>query len=164
MKTRHAAVAGIVVIAVGLWWWWDSPERQVRRALSEIADLLSADGRGAGLAQASGVARLHGYLAEDVVLEPGHPIEPLVGRDALMAAVVQLRTRARAVQVSFADVRIAMSDGGQTAAVEANVTVSTEDARGARQVDGREVVIGMTRQDNRWMVRSARVVPAIRPL
>lgn len=166
MKSARGLVVGAVLIAAaaGGWIWWNSPERQVRRMLAEVAESLSYETPQTPLAAAAGAARLQPLLAEEVVVDAGRPFAPLNGRESVLGAAVRVRAAVSAMRVEFVDVEITLADGGAAATVNSTVTATLTDPAGQQTTDAREVIMDLAAVDGRWTIRRIQAVRVVEPI
>ena len=160
---RFALAIVLLGGAVGGYWWWNSPERQIRRTLDELARRASHDAPAQGLTAIAAVAGLREYLAEDVSLAPGEPYSPLNGRDTVLAAAARVRSVTPSLRMAFEDVRIALEPGG-TATVHCTVTAALRDRAGQERIDARELTMTLQRSGGRWVLTHAASVNVLEPV
>jgi hypothetical protein len=162
-RLRLVVIVAVVAAATGGYRWWNSPERQIRRVLEAIAEDLSHGEPVSGLAAVAGVAALQNHFTIDVVIEPGRPLPPLSGRDAVMAAAIRLRAATPALRVEFADMNVMIDAGGTEATVDCRVTMTGPGA-GQDNLDSREVVVILRVVDGQWMVARATAQHVMEPV
>ena len=159
------ALAILVVVAVGgAYLWWSSPERQIRRVLSDIAEALSYDAPATALGAASSAASLQPYFAPDVTIEPGEPYGRVKGRDAVLAAAARLRSRAAAFRVEFVDLQVSLAADKRSARIDCTATATVQDGPGQESMDAREIMMTMNTMDGRWVITWARAVDVLEPV
>ncbi len=144
--------------------WWNSPERQIRRALAEIAAGFSHDQVASPLGAVSAVADMQPLLAEDIVLEPGGRFDPIRGRASVLAAAARLRTALPALRVEFADVVVSLAPDGTTASVDGTVSAVVTDRAGQETTDAREFAAQMRLVNGRWVVAHVRAIDVLEPV
>jgi hypothetical protein len=152
--------------------WWNTPERQIRRVLDEIAERLSHDAPVDRLAAAAAAAGLQVYLAPDVVIDPGRPFERVTGRDVAGMAAARLIGSTPSLRVEFVDVHIDLrapsggeaADGQNRADVSCSVTTVIEDGAAHTSRDARELRLVMRVMDGRWMIEQVKAVSALEPV
>jgi hypothetical protein len=148
---------------IGAYVWWNSPERQIRRVLTAVAEGVTHDAPREGLSAVSAAAGLQEYFAADVVIDPGRPFSTLKGRDALLAAAGRIATTP-ALSLEFVDTRIELAGDGRSAVVNCTAVARFRDRNGAESVDAREVVMTMSVVDGRWVITAARAVDVLEPV
>jgi hypothetical protein len=148
-----AALAGL---AVG-YGWWNSPERQIHRMLSEVASVLSHDGVETDLRALAAVAALQTHLRPDVFIDLGRG-SPLQGRQDVMAMAARVRATSPMMHVQFFDPEISIS-GESSGTTRVTVQVTRRDDGGDEVAAAHVVSITLVREEGRWQVASARVLP-----
>jgi hypothetical protein len=168
VKRTAAVVVCFAAAALGACGWWNSPEREIRRVLDGIAERLSHDAPLTALAAAAAVAGLQEYLSEDVVIDAGAPVPPLVGRESALGAAARLLGGTPALLVQFVDVQVALAgesaSGQGRAEVTCNVTADVTDRAGQTARDARELTMTMRRMDGRWVVERVKASTVLEPV
>src|SRR5437879_1806687 len=122
---RVLLAAGL--LAVGAWVWtvlFPSPERVIRKRLTELANCATVSGNEAPLAVLLNSQKVGGYFTADIEVNlevPGRSQQALTGRDNLVQAAMQLRSAVGALQVAFYDIIVTVAPDKATA--EANLTL-----------------------------------------
>jgi hypothetical protein len=153
-----AALAGLTVG----YRWWNSPERQIHRMLSEVASVLSHDGVETDLRALAAVAALQAHLRPDVSVDLGRG-SPLQGRQDVMAMAARVRATGPMMRVQFFDPEISIS-GESSGTTRVTVQVTTRGDAGDEVAAAHVVSIALVREEGRWQVASARVLPEDTPL
>lgn len=154
-----AAIAVIVVAILCRTYFFPSDESRITHRLEQLADDVtrsSADAPG-GLAR---TARMATYFTEDVVVEPGEGVEPIRGRDALMALSTSLRGSGGTLRAAVTDVHVKLLS--ETAA-DVTLTATVEKSAGGAQpsLDAREFALQMVRQGT-WRIARVTAVDTLR--
>jgi ketosteroid isomerase-like protein len=160
VRVAIAAVA-LVGLVVG-YQWWNSPERQIHRMLSEVASALSHDGVETDLRALAAVAGLQTHLLPDVSIDLGRG-SPLQGRQDVMAMAARIRATSPMMRVQFFDPEISIS-GESSGTTRVTVQVTTRDDGGDEVAAAHVVTIVLVKEEGRWQVTSARVLPEDTPL
>ena len=114
-------------LALGVWVWtsvFPTPERVIRKRLTELAKAATVSGNEAPLAVLLNSQKLAGFFTADVEINlevPGRAQQVLGGRDNLVQAAMQLRSAVGALQVAFYDIIVTVAPDKATA--EANLTL-----------------------------------------
>lgn len=164
-RTRQAAaLAALVLAAIGLWIWWTAPspeEREIRRRLDEFtATFNAANGEGPGsLTQA---VRLGQFFTEDVVVELGGGSPPIHGRDTVMGVAARLQPRAAGFHLELVDVAVSgleedRAELSLTAVVRRRGPWPAEDA-----LDAREFSAEIRKPDDRWQISRLSAIATLR--
>jgi hypothetical protein len=103
------------------------------------------------------VTSLTQYLSPDVAFEPGEPFRPITGAQDVVSTVGRMRAVMTAVELTFADVQIAV-DGG-TASVRTTARLTLKDRNGDQSVETREALIALAERDTGWVITTARAQP-----
>ncbi len=167
MRVRAPAVVALL-FAVAAWAAWQrifpSDEAQIRAALNRVAAAMTDTVEEKPLSALTRAAALSEEFARDVSVDAGSPFSRIEGREALLATAARLRGMVPELDVRFVDVDVNVDE----ARTEARVTTTAE-ARflraggDAREVDARELDIGLGRRDGRWVITSVRLVDVLEP-
>ena len=138
---RTVLLAAAVVAVIGGYLYWTNDERQIRRLLDGVTDAVSQGEGEGGVAGLAEVAGLTGYLAPDVVLEPGAPFRTIVGAPDIVSTVGRLRAVMAEVGLELPDAAIAID--GATASVHVTARLSLRDRDGETRLDVREAEVSL---------------------
>jgi hypothetical protein len=136
-----------------------SEERRIRRQLDAIAD--DASNVTPGLSGVATAARLATYFTEDVVIDAGGGLQPLRGRDTILALARSVHTRG-AARVSVTNADITVAPERTTAAVTLTVTVTRDVNSGKESLDARELALTMVKRDAGWLISHVTAVDTLR--
>lgn len=136
-----------------------SEEQRIRRQLDAIAD--HANNLTADLSGAATAARLATYFTEDVVIDPGRGVQPLRGRETILALAqtAQVRGEIR-VEVNNADVTVAPDE--KSAAVTVTLTVTRDGGANEQSLDAREVALTMVKRESMWLISHVTAIDTLR--
>jgi hypothetical protein len=152
-----ALVLALVLIGAALFKWWPSDERAIMRQLDALADTLTVPSTDTDLSRITRLAELRNYLAPDVRVRIGGLY--LISREAVMSAAERWTPPPGGVFVSFTDV--AIERAGESARISLTMKVTSRDrATGEETVDGRDVHVGMAKQNDDWVVTSLEPIEA----
>jgi hypothetical protein len=157
-------LVGSLLLGLGVagWFWPASPERIIRRQLTQIAELLSFPPNEPPLNALSEVNQLCTRLAPDievVVDAPGFGRRNVHGREEIRDGLLAYRQRFNGVQVNFPDIRVEPAPD-RTSAV-AYVTVQARLPGESEQLL-QEVKLLFRKQDSRWLLARAETVQPLR--
>jgi hypothetical protein len=155
------AVAALAGLMVG-YQWWNSPERYIKRMLEEIASLLSHDGAETDLRALASVAALQTHLRPDVFIDLGRG-SPIKGRQEALAMAARVRATSPMMHVQFFDPEITLS-GGASGTTRVTVQITTRDAGGEEVAAAHVVSMELVKEEGRWQIASARLLPEETPL
>src|SRR5512132_4050074 len=148
-RTLFALVA-LAAIALAAWHFWPSEVRRVRRKLDEVAAVVNEQPKDS-LGQIARTAQLAGFLADDVVLEPGHGAGAIQGRERLLALASRAPNDGQPFKLAFVDVSVTVT-GDQSARAHLTATLSSRDADTHEpNVDAREVDLEFRLTDD-WRI------------
>lgn len=154
-RSYSGTIVAIVLIALmvaGLVYrYWPSDEREIRRHLSNLAEVLSTPGAETEVAQLTRIAALGEYFAPDVRIRIGP--EQIVSRAALIALVSRMGAPAGGIAVELVDVTVTLADDHRSADVRLTAKVATTNPRtGESTVDAREAALTMSDAEGDWVI------------
>ncbi len=157
-------LAAGVVVGMGLVWfaWPASPERIIRRQLTEMAELLSFPPNEPPLNALSEVNQLCARLTPDievVVDAPGFGRRNVRGREDIRDGLMAYRRRFNGAQVKFPDIHVEMAPDRLSAVVY--VTVQ---ARLPAEPEAllQEMKLLFRRQNGEWQLARAETIQPLR--
>jgi hypothetical protein len=151
--TAVALVLLGVMLAGIVYRYWPSDEREIRRHLSNLAEVLSSPGNESEVAHLTRVAALREYFAPEVKIQLGG--EQIVSREALMALVGRWTPPPGGVVVEFVDVTVTLAGDHQSADISLTAKASAGNSRnGESTVDAREAALEMRNADGDWVITS----------
>src|SRR5262249_33885348 len=126
-RAHSGTIVAAVLLAIMLggiaYRYWPSDEREIRRHLSNLAEVLSVPGAETEVARITRMAAMREYFAPDVRIRVG--AEQIVSRDALMAALGRLSPPPGGLAVEFVDVTVALADDHSSADVTLTAKVAS---------------------------------------
>jgi ketosteroid isomerase-like protein len=149
------------VIAAGVWLWtilFPSPEKAVRRQLSELARDASFSGNQSSLAVIAGAQRLANFFSTNVEVNldvPGRIQHTLTGRDEIMQADAGARASLDGLKVEFPDVNVTVAPDKQSAT--ADLTVKAQ-AGGDRDSIWQEMKFTLQKTGGKWLITRVETV------
>jgi hypothetical protein len=154
-----AATILALMLAAIAYRYWPSHEREVRRHVVNLAEVLSFDGAESEAMTATRFAALREYFAEDVrVRLDGREI---VTRDEVLRSIRAWTPPPGGMLVDFVDARIVLADDARSATVDVTAYVSARNVpRDRSLITSRAVHATMDRRDGDWVVRTADVTDA----
>ena len=136
-----------------------SEERRIRRQLEAIAD--AANALTPDLSGAATAARLTTYFTEDVTIDPGGGIEPVRGRETILAIARTVHSRGEA-QVDITDADVTLAPDRASAAVTATVTLTRDAGTSNETREARELALTMVKRDSVWLISHVTAGDALR--
>jgi ketosteroid isomerase-like protein len=152
--TRTVIIGAAVGAAIAGYLYWASDERQIRRLLDGVADAVTQEEGAGGVAGLAEVTSLTRYLAPDVAFEPGEPFRPVTGAQDVVSTVGRVRAVMTTVELTFADVQIAVD--GSTASVRTTARLTLKDRNGDQSVETRDALIALAERETGWVITTAR--------
>src|ERR1043166_5490890 len=121
------ALLAVGFLALGIWAWlviFPSPERVIRKRLTELARAATVSGNESQLAALLNSQKVAGFFTGDIEINvdvPGSSQQVLNGRDQLAQQAMVLRSAVGSMQVEFYDIIVTVAPEKSTA--EANLTL-----------------------------------------
>jgi len=151
----YVAVVFAVLIGYFGYQWWFNPARAVKRRLGEVAAALSASADETDMTRAARLARLRGYLANDIRVRPGASAPEITSRETVLVAIGSWRPPPGGGDIHFADVHIAMeSDTAARADVTVELTVPDRET-GRQTIDARDATASLAKLNGEWVITAA---------
>ena len=136
-----------------------SEERRIRRQLDAIAD--EANSLTPDLSGAATAARLTRYFTEDVTIEPGGGIEPLHGRETILAIARAVPSRGE-TRVDIKDVDVTVAPERTSAAVTLTVTLTRAPGTSNETMEAHGFALTMVKRDSAWLISQVRALETLR--
>ena len=150
-----------VVLAWAGYSWRSSDERVIRSRLADVAATLSSPARDTDVGHLARIARLRGYLAEDIHIRAGTAQE-MASRDAVLALAARWILPPGGLTVEFVDVQVTLEPGGAGARVYLTAKLSGRDPRtGEPTVDAREANVNLAKRRGDWVITSVETVETL---
>ena len=170
MKTNGSVyVAAVFVALIGYfgYQWWFNPARAVKQRLGQVAGALSVPEEEAAIARVARLARLTGYLADDIRLHVGsHEIRSRAEALSLAGAVgcQQRHGEPGSGDVHFADVQVFIESEAAAHAYLAVELTSRDAESGRSTVDARDASVSLAKMNGEWVITAAesKEMPAVR--
>ena len=155
MKIVFRVVLLAALAAVGVWLWtvfFPSPEKIIRRQLSEVAKRVSFTADEGTLARLADAQSLAGYFATNVEVNINTregDRQNFVGRDQITQAALAARSAVGSLNVKFLDVDVTVAPDKQSATADLTV-----DANVAGQPEAivQEVKITLQKIAGQWLI------------
>ena len=167
MKSQGSIYVALVFAALFGYFgyqWWFNPARAVKQRLGEVAGALSIPDGEAGMARIARLARLRGFLAEDLRLRPGTGTEEIRSRDTALAIAASWKPEAGSGDVHFADVQVFIESETAAHAYLAIELKRTDRASGQPTVDLTDASVDLEKRNDVWVITKAesKAAPPIR--
>ena len=154
-KNGSVYVAIVFALLVGYfgYQWWFNPSRMVKHRLGEVAAALSVPESETDIARIARLARLRGYLADDVRLRAG--AEEIASRDTAVAVAAGWKPPPGSGDVHFADVQVFIESETTAHAYLAVELTSLDRESGHATVDARDASVSLAKQHGAWVITAA---------
>ena len=153
MNGKGSAYVGLVVVALTgyfVYQTWFNPSRAVKRRLGEIAAALSVPAGEGDIDRVARLARLQGYLANDVKLLVGGV--RLDSSGTIVGALAGVRPPSGGIDVQFVDVEIAV-DSSDAAHAGLMLELNTKDpVTGEWRAEQHETIGYLEKRAGQWIV------------
>jgi len=155
MTKGSAYVAVVFTLLLGYfgYQWWFNPSRAVKQRLGEVAAALSVPEGEADLAHVARLARLRGYLADDLHVRAG--AEEIRSRDTALAIAAGWKPLPGSGDVHFADVQVFIESETAAHAYLAVELMSIDKPTGQPTVDSRDASVSLARKNGEWVITAA---------
>lgn len=156
MKSQGSLYVAIVFAALFFYFgyqWWFNPARAVKLRLGEVAGALSIPTGEADIARIARLARLRGFLADDLHIRAG--AEELNSRDTAVALVASWKPETGGGDVHFADVQVFIESETSAHAYLAVELTRTDPGSGQPTVDLRDASVSLEKRNDVWVVTRA---------
>ena len=161
MKLIFRLVLLAAAVGLGIWLWtvlFPSPEKMIRRQLTELAAKVSfsnSEGNLARLARAENVADFFATNVEVNIDVPGHEQNTFAGRDEITQTVLGSRQALSTLTVKFPDINVTVAPDKDSAVAEVTVEVtSSNDPDEFVQ----ELKISFEKSGRQWLVNQIETV------
>jgi hypothetical protein len=158
MKSNGSVyVAVVFAVLIGYFGYqsWFNPARAVKRRLGEVAAALSASADDTDMTRIARLARLRGYLADDIRVRAGGAGSEITSRDVALAAIGSWRPPPGGGDIHFADVHVAMESASAARAyVTIELTIPDRET-GQATIDARDATASLAKRDGEWVITSA---------
>ena len=156
MKSNGSVYVAVVFAAlIGYfgYQWWFNPSRAVKQRLGEVAGALSVPQAEGDVARIARLARLRGYLADDLRVRAG--ADEIRSRDAAVALAAGWTPRPGSGDVHFADVQVFIESETAAHAYLAVELTNTDRESGLATVDARDASVSLAKQNGQWVITAA---------
>ena len=163
MKKISRFILFAIAVAAGIWLWtilFPSPEKVIRKQLSELARDASFSGNQSSLAGIVGVQRLAGFFSTNAEVNldvPGCEQQRLTGRDEITQAAAGARASLDGLKVEFPDVSVTVASDKQSATADLAAKVQIG---GRKDFDVQEMKFTLEKIDGKWLITRVETVRA----
>ena len=163
MKKISQFILIAAAVAAGIWLWtilFPSPEKVIRKQLSELARDASFSGNQSSLAGIAGAQKLANFFSTNAEVNldvPGRDVQTLTGRDEIMQADAGARASLDGLKVEFPDVSVTVNSDKQSATADLAAKVQFA---GSRDFDVQEMKFTLEKIDGKWLITRVETVRA----
>ena len=157
MRNGSVYVAGVVAALAGYFVYqtWFNPSRAVKQRLGEIAGVLSVPASEGDVDRTARLSKLREYLSDGVKVGVGQ-LE-FNARDAIIAALMNIRPETGALDVQCVDVQVSV-ESATSAHTGMMLEVSERDPRtGDTRSDRYETITDLEKRAGEWVVVRAEI-------
>jgi hypothetical protein len=156
MKSNGSVYVSLVFAALFGYFgyqWWFNPARAVKQRLGQVAGALSVPEGEADVARLARIAKLRGYLADDLRVHAG--AQEISSRDTALAIAAGWKPEPGSGDVHFADVQVFIESETAAHAYLAVELTSLNKESGHSTVDSRDASVSLAKRDGEWVVTTA---------
>ncbi len=151
--SAYVAVVFAALLSYFSYQWWFNPSRAVKQRLGEVAAALSVPAGETDMARVARLARLRGYLADDLHVLAG--AEEIRSRDAAVAIAAGWTPPPGSGDVHFADVQVFIESDSSAHAYLAVELTSLDRQSGQPMVDSRDASVSLAKRNAAWVITNA---------
>jgi hypothetical protein len=165
MKRIISQVLLLLALAVGGFfayqWLYPSPEKVIRKRLTELAEIVSFSGNETPVSRMLNVERLRSYLTHEVQVNvdvPGQGNTSIRGRDEVLSTALAVRGTVGSLKVDFMDATISVGPERQSATANLTVRAQTGIDKGTHV---EEVKVDWRKVESKWLIERAETVKVL---
>lgn len=164
MKIAFRIVLLAAFVAAGCWLWtvlFPSPEKQILKKISQLAETASVSADSGNIARASKVSNLIGFFSVDaqiVVDVSGFGRGNLNGRDEIRETAAGGFTRLKSLQVKFLDVTPKVAADKQSAEAGCTAEIHVNDSK---DFGVQELKFQLKKLDGDWRITRIETVKTL---
>ena len=161
MKIILRLVLAVALVAFGVWIWtvlFPSPEKVIRKRLTELARTVSFSPNEGNLVRIAGAQNLAFFFSTNVEVNidvPGRVQHNLMGRAEITQAAPGARSTVNGLDVKFPDIVVTVAPGKQSAEVDLTVEVKIANERDPIV---QEMKFTLQKTDGEWLVTRVETV------
>ena len=160
MKIVFRIVLLAALAALGIWLWtvlFPSPEKVIRRHLTELARTVSSSANESDLTRLASARSVAGFFAANVELNVDLPAlgQRTMDREEITQAALMGRSRAGGLQVKFPDINITVAPDKQTAVADLTVEANIS---GEHDSIVREMKFTLRKTNGQWLITRVETV------
>jgi hypothetical protein len=161
MKIALRFILFAVLVALGVWLWFilfPSPEKVIRRRLTELARTVSSSSNEGDLARLGAARSVAGFFSTNVELNVELPElgqRNSMDREEITQAALLARSRAGGVQVKFPDINITVAPDKQSAVADLTVEAKVS---GEHDPFVQQMKFTLHKIDGQWLITRVETV------
>jgi len=161
MKIVFRIVLFAALAALGIWLWtvlFPSPEKVVRKRLTELARTVSSSSNEGDLARLAAARSVAGFFSTHIELKVELPElgqRDSIDREEITQAALLARSRAGGVQVKFPDINITVAPDRQSAVADLTVEAKVS---GEHDTIVQEMKFTLHKIDGQWLITRVETV------
>jgi len=146
---------------LGWHYWFPSPERVIRKDLTELARTASFSANEAPLAKLYNAQALGKFFTPDVLISfdaPGASERMLQGRDQLLERAMGARSAISSLKIEFPDVNVTVAPDKESAVADITVKGRIE---GEKDAYLQELRVTFQKSGSQWLIRRVETVKTL---
>jgi hypothetical protein len=161
MKIVFRCLLIVALAALGVWLWlvlFPSPEKVIRKRLTELARTASFSANESDLARLVHAQHLAGFFATNIEVNlnvPGRVQHTLMGREEIAQAALAASKTVGGLKVKFPDVNVMVAPDKQSASVDLTVEAHVS---GERDPVVQEMKFTLQKTDGEWLITRVETV------
>jgi hypothetical protein len=161
MKIIFRIVLFAALAALGIWLWtilFPSPEKVIRKRLTELASTASSSPGESDLARFAAARSLAGFFSTNVELQvelPELSRRDSIDREEITQAAFVVRSRAGGLRVRFPDINVTVAPDKQSAVADLTVQANIS---GESDSIVQEMKFTLRKIDGRWLITRVETV------
>jgi hypothetical protein len=161
MKIVFRIVLIAALAALGIWLWtvlFPSPEKVIRKRLTELARTASSSPGESDLARLAAARSLAGFFSTNVELQvelPELSQRDSIDREEITQAAFVARSRAGGLKVKFPDINVTVAPDKQSAVADLTVQANIS---GERDPIVQEMKFTLRKTDGQWLITRVETV------
>jgi hypothetical protein len=161
MKIALRFILFTALVALGVWLWFilfPSPEKVIRKRLTELARTASSSSNESDLARLAAARSVAGFFSTNVEVNidvPGRVRHNLIGRDEITQAALVARSGTGSLKVKFPDINVTVAPDKQSAVADLTVEAHVS---GEPDPIVQEMKFTLQKIDGRWLITRVETV------
>lgn len=164
MKIIFRVILIAALAALGIWLWtifFPSPEKAIRKQLTNLAGDISFSKEDGGLSRIAGAESVSAYFSTNVEVTinvPGHEQHSFTGRAEITQAALASRQAVSSLAVKFPDANVSVAPDKQSAMADVTVEVRIG---GERDPIVQEMKFTFEKSEGKWLIKKIETVQPV---